>query len=102
MPLDTIFGTMQAALGSAYVNDFNKFGKTYQVRVQADQQFRLHPEDIGRLEVRNREGRMIPLGTLATIRKTLGPQIVPVTTCFLPRRLTGRRLRASVRDRPCN
>jgi len=82
VPLDTIFSTMQTALGSAYVNDFNKFGKTYQVRVQADQQFRLHPEDIGRLEVRNREGRMIPLGTLATIRKTLGPQIVPRYNLF--------------------
>ncbi|HTN00515.1 MAG TPA: multidrug efflux RND transporter permease subunit [Planctomycetaceae bacterium] len=77
VPLDSIFGTMQAALGSAYVNDFNKFGKTYQVRVQADQPFRLQPEDIRRLEVRNRDGQMIPLGTLATIRKTLGPQIVP-------------------------
>ena len=77
VPLDAIFGTMQAALGSSYVNDFNKFGKTYQVRVQADQEFRLHPEDISRLEVRNRDGRMIPLGTLATIQKTLGPQIVP-------------------------
>ena len=41
VPLDSIFSTMQAALGSAYVNDFNKFGKTYQVRVQADEQFRL-------------------------------------------------------------
>ena len=77
VPLDSIFGTMQAALGSAYVNDFNKFGKTYQVRVQADQQFRLQPEDISRLEVRNRSGQMIPLGSFATIRKTLGPQIVP-------------------------
>jgi hydrophobic/amphiphilic exporter-1 (mainly G- bacteria), HAE1 family len=77
VPLDVVFGTMQAALGSAYVNDFNKFGKTYQVRVQADQQFRLQPEDIRRLEVRNREGQMIPLGTFATIHKTLGPQIVP-------------------------
>lgn len=75
--LDSVFGTMQAALGSAYVNDFNKFGKTYQVRVQAEQQYRLHPEDIARLEVRNRDGRMIPLGTMATIHKTLGPQIVP-------------------------
>ncbi len=77
VPLDSIFGTMQAALGSAYVNDFNKFGKTYQVRVQADEQFRLQPDDIRRLEVRNRTGQMIPLGSLASIRKTLGPQIVP-------------------------
>ncbi len=64
-------------MGSAYVNDFNKFGKTCQVRVQADQQFRLQPEDIRRLEVRNQAGQMMPLGTLASIRKTLGPQIVP-------------------------
>jgi HAE1 family hydrophobic/amphiphilic exporter-1 len=75
--LDTIFSTMQAALGSAYVNDFNKFGKTYQVRVQADQQFRLEPDDIRRLEVRNDSGQMIPLGTLCTIQRTLGPHIVP-------------------------
>ena len=77
VPLDTIFNTMQASLGSSYVNDFNKFGKTYQVRVQADQRFRLRPEDIRRLEVRNRDGGMIPLGTLATVHQTLGPQIVP-------------------------
>lgn len=77
VPLDAVFGTMQAALGSAYVNDFNKFGKTYQVRVQAEQRYRLHPEDIARLEVRNRDGRMIPIGTIATVHRTLGPQIVP-------------------------
>jgi HAE1 family hydrophobic/amphiphilic exporter-1 len=77
VPLDSIFSTMQAALGSAYVNDFNKFGKTYQVRVQADQQFRLQPEDIRRLQVRNQKGQMIPLGTLASIQRTLGPHIVP-------------------------
>jgi len=87
--LDSIFGTMQASLGSAYVNDFNKFGKTYQVRVQADQPFRLQPEDIRRLEVRNRDGRMIPLGTLATIRKTLGPQIVPRYNLYPSATLTG-------------
>ncbi|MBX3449956.1 MAG: multidrug efflux RND transporter permease subunit [Planctomycetaceae bacterium] len=77
VPLDSVFGTMQAALGSAYVNDFNKFGKTYQVRVQAEQKFRLQPEDIARLEVRNRDGQMIPIGSLAKVHKTLGPQIVP-------------------------
>ncbi|MFO0918537.1 MAG: multidrug efflux RND transporter permease subunit [Planctomycetaceae bacterium] len=89
VPLDAIFGTMQAALGSAYVNDFNKFGKTYQVRVQADQEFRLQPEDIRRLEVRNRDGRMIPLGTLATIHKTLGPQIVPRYNLYPSATITG-------------
>ena len=59
------------------MNDFNKFGKTYQVRVQADQQFRLEPEDIARLQVRNLSGQMIPLGAISTTRRTLGPQIVP-------------------------
>ncbi|HRF01179.1 MAG TPA: multidrug efflux RND transporter permease subunit [Pirellulaceae bacterium] len=77
VPLDAIFSTMQTSLGSAYVNDFNLFGKTYQVRVQADQRFRMQPEDIGRLQVRNRDGRMIPLSTFATVSKTLGPQIIP-------------------------
>ena len=58
--LDSIFGTLQTALGSAYVNDFNRFGRTWQVRVQADQRFRLDPEDIRRLEVRDRQGKMVP------------------------------------------
>jgi HAE1 family hydrophobic/amphiphilic exporter-1 len=77
VPLDTIFGTLQTALGSTYVNDFNKFGRTWQVRVQADQRFRLEPEDIKKLEVRDRQGNMVPLGTLLTIEKRLGPQVVP-------------------------
>ena len=74
--LDTIFGTLQTALGSSYVNDFNKFGRTWQVRVQADQRFRLEPEDIKKLEVRDRQGTMVPLGTIVTIEKKLGPQVV--------------------------
>ena len=75
--LDTIFGTLQTALGSSYVNDFNKFGRTWQVRVQADQRFRLEPEDIKKLEVRDRQGNMVPLGTIVTIEKKLGPRVVP-------------------------
>ena len=77
LPLSTVFGTLQANLGSAYVNDFNKFGRTWQVRVQADQKFRLKPEDIRRLEVRNDAGRMIPLGTFSQISTVNGPQIIP-------------------------
>ena len=73
VPLDVVFGTLQASLGSAYVNDFNKFGRTYQVRVQADQKFRLEPEDIRRLEVRNRQGQMVPLGTLVERREAARP-----------------------------
>lgn len=77
VPLATIFSTLQASLGSAYANDFNKFGRTYQVRVQADQQFRLQSEDILKLEVRNTSGRMIPLGTFASVQKISGPQSLP-------------------------
>ncbi len=76
VPLDAIFGTLQSSMGSAYVNDFNLFGRTFQVRLQADQKFRLKPDDIRRLEVRNRAGVMLPLGTLASIREALGPQII--------------------------
>ena len=77
VPLESIFGTLQTALGSAYVNDFNKFGRTYQVRVQADQKFRAEPEDVRRLEVRNLQGQMVPLGTLVKLEKRLGPLIIP-------------------------
>jgi len=77
VPLGTLFGTLQASLGSAYVNDFNKFGRTYQVRVQADQRFRLRPEDLRRLEVRDQNGKMVPLSTLVKVQKNLGPQIIP-------------------------
>ncbi|WP_437202213.1 efflux RND transporter permease subunit [Planctomicrobium sp. SH664] len=76
VPLETIFGTLQAYLGSAYVNDFNKFGRTYQVRVQGDQKFRAVPEDIGKLEVRNRHGQMMPLSTLVNVDRSFGPQVV--------------------------
>ena len=55
---------MQIYLGSLYVNDFNRFGRTYQVIAQADAQFREHPEDITRLKTRNAAGQMVPLGTL--------------------------------------
>ncbi len=76
IPLSSIFDTLQAYLGSIYVNDFNKFGRTYQVKVQAEAQFRASIEDIRQLEVRNSRGEMIPLGTLVSVDETLGPQII--------------------------
>lgn len=76
IPLNEVFSTLQAYLGSAYVNDFNKFGRTWQVKVQADAEFRLKPEDIRQLEVRSRKGEMIPLGTLINVDETLGPQTI--------------------------
>ncbi|MDR3633705.1 MAG: multidrug efflux RND transporter permease subunit [Isosphaeraceae bacterium] len=76
IPLATVFGTLQASLGSAYVNDFNKFGRTWQVRVQAAKEFRYRPEDIRRLEVRNNQGQMIPLSAIAQVERRNGPQII--------------------------
>ncbi|HVJ87200.1 MAG TPA: efflux RND transporter permease subunit, partial [Caulifigura sp.] len=76
IPLATVFNTLQAYLGSAYVIDFNKFGRTYQVRLQAEPQFRADPKDIELLEVRNRAGAMIPIGSVAKIKKAFGPQII--------------------------
>jgi HAE1 family hydrophobic/amphiphilic exporter-1 len=74
--LDSVFETMQAFLGSAYVNDFNKFGRTYQVNLQADAQFRAQAQDIRRLEVKNQNGEMVPLGTLIDVRESFGPQVI--------------------------
>jgi HAE1 family hydrophobic/amphiphilic exporter-1 len=71
-----IFATLQANLGSVYVNDFNRFDRTYQVRVQADARFRGAPSLLRRLEVRNREGGRVPLATLLTPETRIGPQSV--------------------------
>ncbi len=76
VPLSAVFSTLQASMGAAYVNDFNKFGRIYQVRVQAEQTARATPDDIKRLEVRSRTGQMVPLGTVAEVRESFGPQVV--------------------------
>ncbi|MCE9604222.1 MAG: multidrug efflux RND transporter permease subunit, partial [Planctomycetia bacterium] len=89
IPLGNVFGTLQAYLGSAYVNDFNKFGRTYQVRMQADQEFRVKPEDIRRLEVRNRSGAMIPLGSVLKVERSFGPQIVTRYNLYPTAAVTG-------------
>jgi hydrophobe/amphiphile efflux-1 (HAE1) family protein len=74
--LSDVFQTMQVYLGSLYVNDFNRFGRTYQVVAQADAQFRAQKEDILRLKTRNAKGEMVPLGALITIEETFGPDVV--------------------------
>ena len=74
MPVTDVFDTMQIYLGSLYVNDFNKFGRTYSVRVQADAQFRARAEDIGLLKVRSTTGEMVPLSALMKVRPSAGPE----------------------------
>ncbi|MCG2585024.1 efflux RND transporter permease subunit [Massilia sp. TS11] len=69
-----VFDTMQTYLGSMYVNDFNKFGRTYSVRVQADAPYRARAEDIGQLKVRAANGSMVPLSALMQVENTVGPE----------------------------
>jgi multidrug efflux pump len=74
--LDEVFQTLQAYMGSVYVNDFNQFGRTYQVNVQADEQFRQSAAQISQLKVRNTQGEMIPLGSFINVTDTAGPDRV--------------------------
>ena len=76
VPLTELFDTLQTYLGSAYVNDFNLFGRTWQVIAQADGSFRDGVEDIGNLRTRNANGEMVPIGSMVTIKQTYGPDPV--------------------------
>jgi multidrug efflux pump len=69
-----VFNTLQIYLGSLYVNDFNQFGRTYTVRVQADAPYRAHADDIGQLKVRSASGEMIPLSAIMNIEPSFGPE----------------------------
>jgi multidrug efflux pump len=74
--LTDLFQTMQVYLGSAYVNDFNRFGRTYQVIAQADAPFRATADNVAQLKVRNAMGEMVPLGSVMTVRESYGPDRV--------------------------
>ena len=76
VPVTDVFNTMQIYLGSLYVNDFNRFGRVYQVRVQADAPFRQRADDILQLKTRNAAGDMVPLSSLVTVTPTYGPEMV--------------------------
>ncbi|WP_426701498.1 efflux RND transporter permease subunit [Rhodanobacter sp. Col0626] len=74
--LGDVYQTMQAYMGSLYVNDFNRFGRTYQVNVSADPAFRHTPQDILQLKTRNAQGQMVPLGSFVTVQQGAGPDRV--------------------------
>jgi multidrug efflux pump len=74
VPVTDIFDTMQIYLGSLYANDFNKFGRTYSVRVQADAAYRARAEDVGLLKVRSTTGEMVPLSALMKVQSSFGPE----------------------------
>ncbi|MBT9304046.1 MULTISPECIES: efflux RND transporter permease subunit [Pseudomonas] len=87
--ISDIFDTLQIYLGSLYANDFNRFGRTYQVNVQAEQQFRLEDEQIGQLKVRNNKGEMIPLATFIKVSDTSGPDRVMHYNGFITAEING-------------
>ena len=90
VPVTEVFDTMQIYLGSLYVNDFNKFGRTYSVRVQADAPYRARAEDVGLLKVRSNTGEMVPLSALMNVRNAAGPERAIRYNGFLAADISGR------------
>ena len=90
VPVTEVFDTMQVYLGSVYVNDFNRFGRTYSVRVQADAPYRARPEDIGLLKVRSDSGEMVPLAALMSVKPSAGPDRAMRYNGFLSADVNGR------------
>ena len=89
IPLDEVFNALQVYLGSAYVNDFNMFGRTYQVIAQAEAKFRSKKEQINNLKVRNAAGLMVPLGSVVTVEETTGPDRVMHYNGYVTAELNG-------------
>ncbi len=87
--LQDVFDTLQAYLGSAYINDFNLYGRTFKVMVQADHAFRSKVADITQLEVRDGQGNMIPLDTIVKVTETAGPQTIFRFNLYPSSQITG-------------
>ena len=100
VPVTEVFDTMQIYLGSMYVNDFNRFGRVFQVRAQADAPFRAHADDILQLKTRNSAGDMVPLSSLVTVKQTFGPEMVVRYNATPPPTSTADRRRAIRPTRP--
>src|SRR5215470_16941380 len=89
VPLSDVFDALQAYLGSYYVNDFNRFGRTWQVNVQADAPFRVDADTVRQLKVRNGDGDMVPLGPVAEVRESSGPVNITRYNMFPAATITG-------------
>ncbi|MGZ5257121.1 MAG: efflux RND transporter permease subunit, partial [Burkholderiales bacterium] len=89
VPLTDVFDTMQINLGSLYVNDFNRFGRTYRVMVQADAEHRSHADDIVNLKTRNERGEMVPLGSIMRVSASYGPDAAMRYNAFPTAELNG-------------
>lgn len=82
VPVSDVFATLSGYVGSTYVNQINKFGLTFQVYVQAESQYRLHPSDILKLSVRNQDGQMVPLGSLVQVKPEIGPALISLYNLY--------------------
>src|SRR5207344_2809311 len=80
--LDQVFSVVSGSVDTNYVDQFNKFGRTFNIYLQADSQFRLRPEDVANLTVRSQDGHIIPLGTLVTITPTVGPSLISLYNLY--------------------
>ena len=89
IPLTEIFNTLQTQLGSLYVNDFNKYGRVYRVMLQSEADYRSNPDDIFNLYVRNKDGDMVPISTLARTRSILGPETLRRYNLFRSAQIIG-------------
>ncbi|HEY8069831.1 MAG TPA: multidrug efflux RND transporter permease subunit [Burkholderiales bacterium] len=89
VPLSDVFDALQGTMGSIYVNDFNKFGRTYRVQIQADAPYRLKAEDLGNVYVRSVNGDMLPLKALLTIRRLVGPEQLDRFNGFVSAKVLG-------------
>jgi HAE1 family hydrophobic/amphiphilic exporter-1 len=89
VPVGDVFAALASYLGSTYVNQFNKFGLALQVYVQADSPYRLRPQDVLNLQVRNEDGNMVPIGTVARIAPSVGPSLISLYNLFLSSTISG-------------
>ena len=89
IPLDALYSTLQATMGTLYVNDFNRSGKTYKVQLGADAPYRMKPEDLGKPYVRSSSGAMIPLSAVISVRTVVGPEMVERFNGFVAAKILG-------------
>ena len=89
VPVSDVFDALQATMGNLYVNDFNKFGRTYRVQIQADKEYRAKPEDLGRIYVRSQTGNMIPVSALMSVKSVVGPELLERFNGFLAAKVIG-------------
>jgi multidrug efflux pump subunit AcrB len=89
IPLDALYATLQATMGTLYVNDFNRSGKTYKVQLSADAAYRMKPEDLGKSYVRTVGGTMIPLSAVISVKTIVGPEMVERFNGFIAAKVLG-------------